>query len=259
MSEETETDLVDEHIQAHISEDVDENQSDENIPDDSDSKEEAPKKSRNQNAKARLKRKLHDEQERNALAEEENRKLKEKFTALEQKVDGVINPPEPRPNRVDYETEEIYEDELFKWNSSQSVVQPESVDNPAVAPQPEGDFVPEKTRENWDDQFDKGLDKYGDFREIISNPRLRMTDAMSYAVMESESGGEIAYFLGKNPQEADRIAGMTTTAQIREIDKISSKFKKNQTNAPDPITPIGGKGEADSKQVHPLLEGATFT
>ena len=92
--------------------------------DDSGEEPEQPKQSRSQNAKQRLRRKNRELAEQNAKIAEENRKLQEQFSALEQKVDGVINPPEPRPTRVDYDTEEDYEDALLDWKLQKTLPSP---------------------------------------------------------------------------------------------------------------------------------------
>lgn len=208
------------------------------------SKEEAPEEphqSRTQNAKQRLRRKLREEQNAREAAELRAKELEEKFSTLEKKVETVINPPPSRPSRVNFETEEDYEDALFEWrdtkNQSSPVREPE--------PQPETrhvtDTVAPEIRKNWESQVDKVEDKYDDFEDVlVSIPKESMTDPMTFAIMESDQGGEIAYFLGKNHKEADRIAKLSQTAQVREIDKLANKFKTTTSKAPDPITPVDG-------------------
>lgn len=218
--------------------------------------EEEPKQSKSQNAKQRLRRKLRESDEAKTALEERNKQLEDRFSTLETKLDGVINPPAARPLRVNFETEEDYEDALWDFRSPKSeVTKPE----PVSTPEPKQDIVSSEVRESWNEQMDNGYEKYDDFEEVIYNKQLVMTDPMTFAVMESEVGGDIAYFLGKNPREAERISQLSQPAQIRAIDKIAGKFAKNTTSAPDPIKPIGGKGDVDTEKVDPLLMGATFT
>lgn len=266
MSEETEADLLEQHINAHLADAPTDNEEATETPveskveatEESNEGKEKPKKSRNQNAKARLRRKLREEQDRNAQILEENKKLMDKFSALEQKVDGVINPPAPRPDRVDFDTEEAYEDALYDWRAEKTSTQ-EPVEKQDPNPAPQNDIVPTDVRQNWNSQMDSGVEKYDDFEQAISNPELAMTDSMTFAVMESDVGGDIAYFLGKNLSEADRISRLGIAAQVREIDRIGEKFRQHATKAPDPIDPVSGKGDHNSEQVDPLLKGATFT
>lgn len=213
-------------------------------------KPEEPTQSRSQNAKQRLRRKLREEQQARQAAEERASRLEDKFSAVEQKLDTVINPPPARPNRVDFETEENYEDALFEWRDAKKPQSPvtEPVKEPVSAPTgAPADPVPPQIRQNWESQMETAHDKYEDFDDrIFSIPKEAMTDAMTFAIMESETGGEIAYFLGENHNEAARIARLPLIAQVREIDKLATKFKPTTTQAPDPITPPKG-GDSPAK------------
>ena len=116
------------------------------------------------------------------------------------------------------------------------------------------DPVDPNVRKNWESQIEDAADKYEDFDDaIISIPRESMTDPMTFAIMESDKGGEIAYFLGKNHAEAARIARLPLASQVREIDKIASRFETKQTRAPEPITPTkgGDSGTIDPEKMTP--------
>jgi hypothetical protein len=65
---------------------------------------------------------------------------------------------------------------------------------------------------------------------------------MAYSItVEAENGPDVAYHLGKHPDEAKRIAGLAPGRQIFEIARLSEKLtvapKTNVTKAPDPIRP----------------------
>ena len=197
---------------------------------------EEQRQSKSQNAKQRLRRKLREsEEEKQRLREEFN----EKISALEQKVDSVINPPAARPERVNFDTEEDYEDALYEWRTPKAATNEMPEQKPA--PTEKKDLLPPEVRKNWNKQFDAGVDKYDDFEEkVYSIPNEAMTDTMTFAITESETGGEVAYFLGKNPSEAARISKLSMASQVREIDKLTNKFKKSTSSAPDPIAPTKG-------------------
>lgn len=87
--------------------------------------------------------------------------------------------------------------------------------------------------------------KYDDFDAVVQNPTLKVSEAMADAIAESDLGAEIAYYLGKNPAEAARIAGLSTPSQMREIGLIEAKLNANPparkvSSAPEPITPLKG-------------------
>ena len=196
--------------------------------------------SRNQNAKQRLKRKLRE-------SEAEKSQLAQKLTALEQKVESVINPPPQRPSRVEFETEEDYEDALFDWRANPQSHAPAQHN---VPPQPvSNQTVDYEIEDNWEAQIDKAEDKYNDFHEVVNNPNIPISGPMADAIKSADKGGEIAYFLGKNPAEADKIARMSPVMQIRAIDQLGNKFQSTTTTkAPDPIVPSKG-GDVPMKDI----------
>jgi len=88
--------------------------------------------------------------------------------------------------------------------------------------------------------------KYDDFEQVAYNPNLRVTDAMAETIKASEIGPELAYWLGSNPKEADRISRMSPLLQAREIGKIEAKIaaeppQKKTSSAPAPISPVSAR------------------
>ena len=85
--------------------------------------------------------------------------------------------------------------------------------------------------------------KYDDFEQVAYNPKLPITDAMAQTIQASEVGPDIAYYLGSNPKEAERISRLSALMQAKEIGKIESKLAdsppvKKSSNAPAPIAPV---------------------
>lgn len=88
-------------------------------------------------------------------------------------------------------------------------------------------------------------DKYEDFDEVAFSPAVPVTPAMAEVIAESDMGPDVAYWLGKHPQEARRIAGLSPIAAAREIGKIEAKLSappppKKTTAAPPPPTTVRG-------------------
>jgi hypothetical protein len=66
---------------------------------------------------------------------------------------------------------------------------------------------------------------------------------MAETIQSSDIGPELAYYLGSNPKDADRIARLSPLSQAKEIGKIEAKLAaeppmKKTTSAPAPITPV---------------------
>lgn len=94
--------------------------------------------------------------------------------------------------------------------------------------------------------------KYADFNEVVSNPNLPNLQTVNppvlSAILEHEHFPDIAYYLGKNPNEAHRIAGLPPARAILEVGRIAAtltaKPRQSQASAP-PATVGTTKGSAD--------------
>ncbi len=99
----------------------------------------------------------------------------------------------------------------------------------------------------------KAEEKYPDFRVVALNPDVPITPAMYGALVESDMGADIAYFLGKNPVEAGRIAGLSPVGAVKEIGRLEARLSGQKTEprrvsqAPAPIRTISGSSGAVDK------------
>lgn len=105
--------------------------------------------------------------------------------------------------------------------------------------------------------MDNGHEKYADFDDVaestgdlLRSKNLKFSTAMMGALYETENSHDIVYHLGKNPEEAERIARLSPYAQAKEIgkleDKLSAKKPVKPSSAPAPATPINS-GKSASK------------
>jgi len=83
--------------------------------------------------------------------------------------------------------------------------------------------------------------------EFLSHPIVKIP-AFTSIVLESDSPADLAYFLGKNPDELDKISNMTALQASRYIgrieaaltSKISDVAVKKASSAPKPISALSG-------------------
>lgn len=99
-------------------------------------------------------------------------------------------------------------------------------------------------REAYHEREEQAREKYDDFEQVAYNPKLPITDVMAETIQASDLGPDLAYWLGSNPKEADRIARLSPLLQAREIGRIEAKLAadpaptKKASSAPSPITPV---------------------
>ena len=96
----------------------------------------------------------------------------------------------------------------------------------------------------------KARAKYPDFEAVALNPAIQVTQNM-FDASRGDNMGDVLYYLGKNPDEASRIASLPAVQQLKEIGKleviIANKSKKS-TKTPDPPRTVGGGSSPSSKK-----------
>lgn len=91
-----------------------------------------------------------------------------------------------------------------------------------------------------------------DYEQVAKAPHVPITQEMADLILEADNPPAIAYYLGKNLEEAASIAQMTPIAAARAIGRIEAKLSapatvqtppaapKPVTRAPAPVTTLNG-------------------
>jgi len=100
--------------------------------------------------------------------------------------------------------------------------------------------------ESYHEKEEQAREKYDDFEQVAYNPSLKISTVMAQTIQASEIGPDIAYFLGSNPKEADRISRLSPFLQAKEIGKIEAKVAaspptRKPSSAPAPIEPVAAR------------------
>ena len=130
-----------------------------------------------------------------------------------------------------FESPEAYAEALALRKAEELIAQREAQKQRAVV------------EEAYAEREEEARAKYDDFEQVAYNPQLRVTDVMAETIKASDMGPDLAYWLGSNPKEADRISRLSPLLQAREIGRIEAKLAadppvKKTTSAPAPITPV---------------------
>lgn len=101
-----------------------------------------------------------------------------------------------------------------------------------------------KTVESWNKRIAAATAEMPDFEEVLASSDVPMTPPMQQAIMESDIGPKLAYYLANNPDEAEKIASMSPIGAIRTLGRIEERLANAKpavktTDAPPPIKPIG--------------------
>lgn len=175
--------------------------------------------------------------ERFAAAEAELRLLKEQMQRQQQPSETA---PQGKPVPQQFADYESYVEALADWKAEQRLTQ---FREETLAQQRQREAAEKAAQVKT--KLSTAASKYADFEEVALSPEVPITQHMAEAIAESDIGGDVAYYLGSNLAEAQRIASLSPAAQIRELVKLEAKLSAPApvvtTKAPPPITPVGQK------------------
>ena len=172
------------------------------------------------------------------LAEQKGRAdLLEKRIAELEKPKELVDPGEPKFEQFD--DIEKYADAKAKYQSEKILKANETKRRTDTQRAQQEELV-----RGWDARAERGAAKYDDWEEVVGE--LKPTTPWATAIMDADNSDDIAHYLGKNIEEAKKIAALSPLGQIRAIGRIEAKLlaepvkPATPSKAPAPITPVSG-------------------
>lgn len=99
--------------------------------------------------------------------------------------------------------------------------------------------------QTWEERVGKASETYDDFEEVALSPDLPISEAMMAALVRSEKGPDVAYYLGKHRDVAAQLATLDPFSAAVRIGEIAATLSrpapKKTTAAPEPINPVGAR------------------
>ena len=145
-----------------------------------------------------------------------------------------------KPKLDDYEDHESYYEDLAAYKANEIIAR----DHAATQERAEADKA--KARQtSFSDKLDAKEDKPDDFYDVVYS-NIPINDGMAEFITDSELGPDIAYYLGSNPHEAERIASLSPVMAGRELTRIEADLvspENTPTATPAPIKPSGNKAQ----------------
>lgn len=178
---------------------------------------------------ARLKRQLERKYEK------ENTPAPEK----KQEVTG-------KPKLDDFESTEDWVEAVADWKVKQS--QAESAKQAEERKQQEETNKIIKAFERKKAKFEQ---THPDFQDAMDDLQdYQIPGYVMEAVMTSDFGADVAYFLGNNQEELEKILDMSPAAAVRAIGRLEVKLETSDptevSQAPEPLKTLKGKGKVEN-------------
>ena len=159
-------------------------------------------------------------------------------------------PKSEAPKREDFETYEDFIDARAAYQSEQSArkvlaERDEKATRDAQAAQQKAEQTSFETA--LAQRMAKGQEKYADFAQVAQAENVPITKTMAEVIAASDAGEDVAYFLGRNLDEANRIAQLAPTLQAYALGAIEASLKAppKSSSAPAPAKPIAQTGRAN--------------
>ena len=170
-------------------------------------------------------------------------------------------PPTPpaqgaRPDQDSFESYEDYAEALVEWKVDQKFQQTEARQHESIA-RDRAQRAEETAVAAHSARIDAFRGEHEDFDAVVTAGKdLPLSRPMQDAVVNSESGPALMYYLCQNPEECDRIAGMHPVMALKEMGKLEARVETASTGpvssadsitkAPPPIKPVGGGATAST-------------
>lgn len=203
------------------------------------------------NESRRLERRFDKLYRRAAQAEERAALLSKELEGFKARP---VDPTEPKLEQFDYDPDK-YANAKAEWASKKALK--DQQEQSRIGAQKE---AREKLVSSWESRVEQAQSRYEDWDQVVGE--LTPDNPMNVALMHLENGSDIAYHLGKNLKEAERIVSLDPVRQILEIGRLSARVAaekpKTPSKAPAPITPVAAVSSADSSAPSPNDDMKTF-
>lgn len=198
--------------------------------------------------------------ERNALREE-NKAVYAELETLRNEISSLRNnvPAEvqDRPNRMQFVSDDDYAQALADWQVDKRLSerqQQEHLEKSQAAQQ--------RLVDSWNARLEASAAELPDFAAVVGKATFEVPNHLYTAILESEAGPQLAYYLAKNPDEARRLANMSYTESIKMLGRLEDRLgdlsadeapakreaagskSPEVSKAPKPIDPIRGENAA---------------
>lgn len=161
----------------------------------------------------------------------------------------------PRPVREAFDSPDAYDAALIEWASATAseatALRLKQETDAAAGRQRETEARETANKqlatlhESFNDKVGKLAEKYPDFDAVARSEAVPISGAMGFAIYQAENGPDVAYHLGKNIDEAKRIAALPDTQQILEIGRLAGRLSApppvQVSKTPEPISPLRGQ------------------
>ena len=230
---------------------------------DEDSEEKGPDQGQQAKRRDRTENRFKRLNDRARSLERENAELRGRVDTLQEMMQGRQSsntssqetPPSTRPRRDAFEDEETYLDAVEDWRDHklETALAAQRQDIERVQERMQA----EQTQTTYAERLETARQRYSDYDDVVETADVTVNDDVTGAILDSEVGPEIVYYLAQHPDEAVQLNAMRSPVALgRALGKIEAKLlppssetdtsqesppsSEPPSRAPEPITPVSG-------------------
>jgi len=167
------------------------------------------------------------------------------------RMQGVNAQPQPeadqKPTRAQFQSDDEFIEALTDYKVSKAMSTAESKITQTASKA--------KIETAWSGKVESARKEYADFDDVLEDVAdVAISDAVSDAIIESDFGPDIQYYLAKNPAEVDRLNALSPASAARAIGRIEAGIEAQKAKgkpavkpsaAPEPIKPVKASGAVE--------------
>lgn len=187
---------------------------------------------------------------------ERERQAREALETRLKELESKINPPkaeepDPKPHPSQFNDALEYAEALAEWTADKKLRERDQAELARKAEEEQA-----RMRQKFQERLEAARQDLPDWDDMIASSDVSVSQPVTDAIIESDVGPQLLYYLAENPDFARGLADKTITAQLRAIGRLEAKFEKSEpaskqvvkepaakkSNAPAPISPLKAGG-----------------
>ena len=174
-------------------------------------------------------------------ARREAQQARDAAAALEAKVkdyEARLAPPEAKkdvdakPTPQQFNDAFEYAEALAEWSAENALKNRDKAEQVKRA-----EAARDQVVKAWEAKQSEARSELSDYEDVVSNSTVNVSDQVREAILESDVGPKIVYFLAKNPDIAEALATKSVVSALREIGKLEAKLSGEKSFEKPVVTP----------------------
>jgi chromosome segregation ATPase len=187
---------------------------------------------------------------------EREREARQALEARLRDLESKVNPPkseepDPKPDASQFNDAIEYAEALAEWTADKKMRERDQAEMQRKAQEEQS-----RLRQKFQERLEQAKQELPDYEDMIASSDVAVSQPVTDAIIESDVGPQILYYLAENPDFARGLAEKSITSQLRAIGRLEAKFEK--TEAPKTKEPVAKKSNAPAP-INPLKAGGNPT